>query len=415
MQKNKFKYMVRMLYENTKMELRTMEYGNRNEFIISGGQINIAEGFGRINAVQNNRGVIQSNNVKEASQGDKIEVFLSYCWSDDIVANEIYDYLKSNIYIELHRDKIDIGTWGSIKEYMQSIPQMDYIILLISDSYLKSANCMYEVLEVLRDRNYRNKIFPAVINTSIYNPITRANYVKYWQQQYDELNESLQGIGLQNIGKLGEDLKRRQNIASNMADFLDVISDMNNPEIADIKIVIGEKLSKFKKIQASNIQNEASAKIDYLSELNIPKKSFQTEPTDLEINQFIAESFKMIIELLSKVAEQCQNENIGIYTQIEQVDTRTTIFKFYRNGNLIRGLKLFLSSMHGNRENIGISDNTMSLGGSTSWNGMYEAKVADGELKLYATFSLMNSGEAMTIEEVVGHIWNNYIQVYLER
>lgn len=274
MQKNKFKYMVRMLYENTKMELRTMEYGNRNEFIISGGQINIAEGFGRINAVQNNRGVIQSNNVKEASQGDKIEVFLSYCWSDDIVANEIYDYLKSNIYIELHRDKIDIGTWGSIKEYMQSIPQMDYIILLISDSYLKSANCMYEVLEVLRDRNYRNKIFPAVINTSIYNPITRANYVKYWQQQYDELNESLQGIGLQNIGKLGEDLKRRQNIASNMADFLDVISDMNNPEIADIKIVIGEKLSKFKKIQASNIQNEASAKIDYLSELNIPKKSF---------------------------------------------------------------------------------------------------------------------------------------------
>lgn len=180
MQKNKFKYMVRMLYENTKMELRTMEYGNRKEFIISGGQINIAEGFGRINAVQNNRGVIQSNNVKEVSQGDKIEVFLSYCWSDDIVANEIYDYLKSNIDIELHRDKIDIGTWGCIKEYMQSIPQMDYIILLISDSYLKSANCMYEVLEVLRYRNYRNKIFPAVINTSIYNPITRANYVKYW-------------------------------------------------------------------------------------------------------------------------------------------------------------------------------------------------------------------------------------------
>lgn len=135
----------------------------------------------------------------------------------------------------------------------------------------------------------------------------------------------------------------------------------------------------------------------------------------MEINQFIAESLKMIIELLSKLAEQCQNENIGIYTQIEQVDTRTTIFKFYRNGNLIRGLKLFLSSMHGNRENIGISDNTMSLGGSTLWNGMYEAKVADGELKLYATFSLMNSGEAMTIEEVVGHIWNNYIQVYLER
>ena len=174
-----------------------------------------------------------------------MEVFLSYCWSDDFVANEIYDYLKSNIDIELHRDKIDIGTWESIKEYMQSIPQMDYIILLISDSYLKSPNCMYEVLEVLRDRDYRNKIFPAVINTSIYNPITRANYVKYWQQQYDELNASLQGIELQNIGKLGEDLKRRQNIACNIADFLEVVSDMNNPAMENIKIVILEKLREF--------------------------------------------------------------------------------------------------------------------------------------------------------------------------
>lgn len=219
-----------------------MRYEKCNEFIIRGGQINIAEGFGTINAVQNNGKVMHSSSIKEMRQDNKMEVFLSYCWSDDFVANEIYDYLKSNMDIELHRDKIDIGTWESIKAYMQSIPHMDYIILLISDSYLKSPNCMYEVLEVLRDRDYRNKIFPAVINTSIYNPITRANYVKYWQQQYDELNASLQGIELQNIGKLGEDLKRRQNIACNIADFLEVVSDMNNPEMENIKIVILEKL-----------------------------------------------------------------------------------------------------------------------------------------------------------------------------
>lgn len=341
------------------------------------------------------------------------EVFLSYCWSDDDIANSIYDYLKNILDVEIHRDKIDIGAWESIKEYMQSIPQMDYVILLISDSYLKSANCMYEVLEVLRDRNFRNKIFPAVINTSIYNPVTRASYVRYWQQQCKELEESLQGIRLQNIGKLGEDLKRRQNIASNIAEFLDVISDMNNPEIADIKIVIEKKLSNFRKVQASNTQNKVNEKIDYLAELNIPKKSFQTEPTDLEINQFITESFKSIVELLSKAAEQWQSENIEIFTQIEQMDTRTTIFRFYKNGKLIRSLKLFLSSMFGSRDNIGISDDTMSFGSSNSWNGMYEAKVVDGEFKLYAAVSLRNFGDVMTIEEVVSDIWNNYIGVYL--
>lgn len=244
-------------------------------FNVSGGQVNIANDNSTINAMNNSMGVSKLNSTRKLRGNDKTQVFLSYCWSDDDTANNIYDYLKNILDIEIHRDKIDIGTWGSIKEYMQSIPQMDYVILLISDSYLKSANCMYEVLEVIRDRNYRSKIFPAVINTSIYNPVTRANYVKYWQQQYYELEESLQGIGLQNIGKLGDDLKRRQNIASNIADFLDVISDMNNPKIADIKIVIGEKLSKFRESQYSNIQDETNEKRDYFSELNIPKKDIK--------------------------------------------------------------------------------------------------------------------------------------------
>lgn len=39
----------------------------------------------------------------------------------------------------------------------------------------------------------------------------------------------------------------------------------------------------------------------------------------------------------------------------------------------------------------------------------------DGELKLYATMSLMNSQRAMKVEEVVADIWEHYIQIYLER
>lgn len=46
------------------------------------------------------------------------EVFLSYCWDDDKIANDISRYLKNNQNIELHRDVIDIKKWGSIKEYM---------------------------------------------------------------------------------------------------------------------------------------------------------------------------------------------------------------------------------------------------------------------------------------------------------
>lgn len=172
-----------------------------------------------------------------------MNIFLSYCWKDDEIADSIYNYFLNSKNIDLHRDKIDIGKWDSIKEYMQSISRMDYIILIISDSYLKSANCMYEVLEVMRDRKYKDKIFPAVINSEIYDPITRAEYVKHWQGQFKNLQEALKEIDVQNLGNLNRDLKRCQDISSNIAEFLDVVSDMNNPNIKEVTMRIEEKLS----------------------------------------------------------------------------------------------------------------------------------------------------------------------------
>lgn len=344
----------------------------------------------------------------------KTNIFLSYCWNDSREADKIYDYLKNSQNIELHRDTIDIGKWGSIKEYMQSISNMDYTILLISDSYLKSTNCMYEVLEVMRDRNYRDKIFPAVIYSGIYNPITRAKYVKHWQDEFKELENTLKEINVQNLGKLNEDLKRRQDISSNIAEFLDVVSDMNNPNIEDVCVRIEEKLGQ--KGFLSDMGMQRNDMNDLFATLGIPKAKYNSEPTDLEVNQFVKDSFNQIVKLLSKLCQQYQSQNTWMQVQIEQVDTRTVIYQFYKNGQLARGLKLFLSNMFGSgRENIGLSDNTMSFGGGNSWNGMYVAKFIDGELKLYGTLSLMNSQKAMTIEEVVADIWEHYIQIYLER
>lgn len=344
----------------------------------------------------------------------RTNIFLSYCWNDSSEADRIYDYFKSSQNIELHRDTINIKKWGSIKEYMQSIGNMDYTILLISDSYLKSANCMYEVLEVMRDRSYKDKIFPAVIYSGIYSPVTRAKYVKHWQDEFSELESTLKEINVQNLGRLNEDLKRRQDISSNIAEFLDVVSDMNNPNIEDVCVVIEEKLSQ--KGFLENNQIKADNTNDLFATLGITKTKYSSEPTDLKINQFVKDSFNQVIKLLSQLCQQYQTQNAWIQVQIEQVDTRTVIYQFYKNGQLARGLKLFLNSMFGGgRENIGLSDNIMSFSSGNSWNGMYDAKFIDGELKLYATMSLMNSHKAMTAEEVVADIWEHYIQMYLER
>lgn len=117
----------------------------------------------------------------------------------------------------------------SIKEYMHSVRYMDYTILLISDAYLRSRNCMYEVLELMRDRMYKNKIFPAVVSKEI-------------QQQ---LEAQLSNLRIQYLGNLNQKLKMIQDIASNTADFLDLIGDMNNPDIDEITIEISKKLAEW--------------------------------------------------------------------------------------------------------------------------------------------------------------------------
>ena len=48
---------------------------------------------------------------------------------------------------------------------MQTIRDMNYAIVIVTDNYLKSFNCMFEVLEVMKEKDYEHKIFPVVVET----------------------------------------------------------------------------------------------------------------------------------------------------------------------------------------------------------------------------------------------------------
>ena len=190
-----------------------------------------------------------------------------------------------------------------------------------------------------------------------------------------------------------------------------MVSDMNNPHISDVKKRIEDKLQKIGVVETDNRQSE-----NIFEQLGISQNKFAGEPTDLEINQFVKTSYEQIISLFSQLGEQCKDRYGNVQVQVEKIDARTTIFRFYCEGSLIRGLKIFLGNMYGLRDTIGVVDATMYYGGSNnSWNGMYEAKVVDEELKLCATMSTWDRNQTMTCQEVVADIWKNYIQMYLER
>lgn len=345
----------------------------------------------------------------------KAEVFLSYCWADEKIADEIYDNLIRCTQIKLHRDKLEIGQWGSIKEYMQSITQMDYAILLISEAYLKSSNCMYEVLEVMRDRKYKDKIFPAVVYTGIYDPLIRANFVKYWQDELLKLKNVTNGIDVQNLGPLTEDLKRRQDIAANIATFLGMVSDMNNPQIKDISDAIEKKLLENGIIDMKMSSNTLNVQgQDLFAKLGINGYQEKAAITDLDINQFMVGSYSQIRQTFDELCRQFEAKNNGYKVIIEAVDTRNCIYQFYRNGSLTTGLKLSLDDSFGSL-NIGISNNSYSFTSGHSWNGLYSATILDGELKLKSLLSMGRMTNEMGIDDVIKDIWDSYVKPYLYR
>ena len=43
---------------------------------------------------------------------------------------------------------------------MKKVSKQDYVLILISDHFLKSSNCMYEILELFKSEQFEKKILP---------------------------------------------------------------------------------------------------------------------------------------------------------------------------------------------------------------------------------------------------------------
>lgn len=179
---------------------------------------------------------VEKSNVTQTPR-----IFLSYCWDDTDRANNIDEYLKKK-GIAVTRDIRGVDTWQSLKDFMQTIRDNDFAILLISDAYLKSANCMYEVLEIMKEQKFRTRIFPAIIDSAIYSTDKQIEYVQYWENRVKTLKRNLASLEYTNGLALGHELKKAEDISRSMADFLITVSDMKNPAIDNVAEEIYEKL-----------------------------------------------------------------------------------------------------------------------------------------------------------------------------
>lgn len=157
-------------------------------------------------------------------------VFISYAWGGESeqIVDKIDEALKKK-GVELIRDKHDLGFKGSIKEFMERIGRGNCIIAIISDKYLRSKNCMFELLEIAENHNFYDRIFPIVLrDADIYDGVNRINYIKYWDDKIAELNSAIKTIGIvTNIQSILDEINLFGRIRATIDNLTNTLKDMN--------------------------------------------------------------------------------------------------------------------------------------------------------------------------------------------
>jgi len=181
----------------------------------------------QIELVRHEIKIIEREEQILSEEGMGKRIFLSYSHDDASLADSI-DTKFAQSGIQLIRDKRDIDYRESIKEFMKQIRFNDYVVLVISSSYLKSANCMYEIAELTKDENYRKRILPLIkTDTGIFDPIGRNSYVNYWQDEYKKLYSSSDMLDPLNRSGAISELLRYERIMRDLPLFLHDLADMD--------------------------------------------------------------------------------------------------------------------------------------------------------------------------------------------
>lgn len=140
-----------------------------------------------------------------------VRVFLSYSWSCNKLADSIEQYLRCEKTFKLQRDIVDLAKLESISSFMRTIRDCPYCILILNKDYLKSENCMFELSELYKEKDFRLKIIPIICHDSdIFNESGRKSIVQLWENNQ---------INAKNIGKLD---------SKNIENILETLSDINS-------------------------------------------------------------------------------------------------------------------------------------------------------------------------------------------
>lgn len=183
---------------------------------------------------------------KQAMGWPNIVVYLSYAWgtskesgeNHEKIVHELLAALEQDGRFDVKYDKQDVDYRRSIREFEQELGRADRIVVVLSDKYLRSPHCMFELLQIFRKSGseaatFREKIFPIVLNDAkIHDVKSIIAYIKHWKDNMEDLKKDIDDIGWDLAASVIPDFTERKEIMQNIGELAKIIGDLNtfNPQ-----------------------------------------------------------------------------------------------------------------------------------------------------------------------------------------
>jgi hypothetical protein len=131
-----------------------------------------------------------------------MDIYLSYAWNDsggfDVEENTTFiEQLAGALTTQgwnVRQDTTEVNYRDSVKEFMQDLGMAKYVIVVVSNKYLHSYYCMYEVKEILKHRQWQQRIYPIVLNDAKVFKGEGFAYTSFWQTELERLGKEIDPI-----------------------------------------------------------------------------------------------------------------------------------------------------------------------------------------------------------------------------
>ena len=160
-------------------------------------------------------------------------LFISYNWSDgNFYADEIERLLRNDFIVK--RDKTSLAPNDSILEFMAKIADCENVVIILTEKYTHSVNCMLEVANLLKNDDWQLKTNILVIDSTLYDDKKLLELGEYWREQKDLLEQKKTKL------ILPESYEYLVEICDCLEDFFRAVKRRNNPSQISIVSTIKE-------------------------------------------------------------------------------------------------------------------------------------------------------------------------------